>query len=253
MSSTKTSFKKSMVAFAGISVFLLGLSCGKSSLTGADDSNGTVKDIEGNIYTTVTIGAQTWTVENLRTTKYNNGSAIPLVTDSTVWKRSTNPAYCYYENTTDADSIRKFGALYNWYVVQTGTLAPAGWHVPDTADWNVLKTYLISNGYNWDGTTTGNKIAKSLAAHTDWMTDTVSGAIGNDLTKNNASGFVALPNGCRDVYGKFYSQKFDGYWWSASEANASSAYNCDLIFNTVHLGGYNYSKSSGMSVRLIKN
>jgi uncharacterized protein (TIGR02145 family) len=249
MNSGKKILITSMVILAGISAF----SCNKTSITDADDTPGTVRDVDGNVYSTVTIGSQTWTVENLRTTKYNDGSAIPLASDTAAWRKLTTPAYCYYSNTTNADSIKKFGALYNWYVVESGKLAPAGWHVPDTADWNILETYLIANGYNWDGTTTANKIAKSLAAPTDWMTDTDSGSIGNELTKNNTSGFFALPGGCRGRSGNFYSLKNDGYWWSATAFNASDAYDRDLFFNVAYLGEYNYSKSCGLSVRLVKN
>jgi uncharacterized protein (TIGR02145 family) len=80
--------------------------------------------------------------ENLRVTKYNDGTAITKITDSAVWynisyNNLTTPAYCFYNNTTNADSIKKFGALYNWYVVDTKKLAPAGWHVPTDSEWEV--------------------------------------------------------------------------------------------------------------------
>jgi uncharacterized protein (TIGR02145 family) len=95
------------------------------------------------------------------------------------------PAYCYYNNTTNADSIKKFGALYNWYTVYTGKLAPAGWHVPTDSEWEVMQSYLVMHGYNYDGTTdtTNNKIAMALAAKTDWYSDTSTGTIGNELDK----------------------------------------------------------------------
>src|SRR4030043_168747 len=131
------------------------------------DISGTVTDADGNVYQTVKIGNQVWTVENLRTTKYDDGSAIPLVTDSAAWAALTTPGFCYYNNTTNADNIKKFGALYNWHAVNTKKLAPKGWHVPTEAEWITLENYLIANGYNWDGTKTENKIAKSMAAKTD--------------------------------------------------------------------------------------
>jgi len=99
---------------------------------------GTVTDIEGNIYHAIRIGNQIWTVENLRTTKYNDGSAIPLVTDNLAWKMGTTPAYCYFNNTNDEDSMKRFGVLYNWYAVDTKKLAPAGWHVPADSEWTIL-------------------------------------------------------------------------------------------------------------------
>ena len=127
---------------------------------------GTVADADGNVYQTVRIGnqkfvAQVWTVENLRTTKYNDGTPIPHLTDSVAWINDTLGAYCYYLDTTSGNIIKKYGALYNWYAVDTKKLAPKGWHVPSDEEWNTLQDYLIANGYNFDGTTTGNKIAKS--------------------------------------------------------------------------------------------
>jgi len=127
---------------------------------------GDVKDADGNVYQSVRIGSQVWTVENLKTTKYNDGTAIPNVTDSTEWIELTTGSYCYYAN--NPDNKAKYGALYNWHAVNTGKLAPEGWRVPTDAEWDTLKNYLITNGYNWDGTTTGNKIGKALAARTDW-------------------------------------------------------------------------------------
>jgi uncharacterized protein (TIGR02145 family) len=157
---------------------------------------GNVIDTDGNVYQTVRIGNQIWTVENLRVTKYNDGSAIPFDTSKEAWKNATTPKYCFVNNTIHSDSIKKFGALYNWYVVNpanTRKIAPVGWHIPTYAEWDTLQNYLIANGYTWDGSATGYAIAKSLAAKTDWWTYSGAGKIGCDLTKNNRSGFSALP------------------------------------------------------------
>ena len=159
------------------------------------------------------------------------------------------------DNTTHADSIKKFGALYNWYAVDTKKLAPKGWHVPTDAEWTILQNYLIANGYNWDGTTTGNKIAKSIAAKTDWQTHANPGAIGNDLAKNNRSGFSALPGGFRvDDNGIFLSIGFNGVWWSAMEFDVSIAYYRYLFNGFDVLGRDIFSfKSGGFSVRLLRD
>jgi uncharacterized protein (TIGR02145 family) len=109
-------------------------------------------NVDGNVYRTIKIGNQVWMAENLRTTRFNNGSPILLATDSTP-ASDTTPNYCFYNNTKDKDTIRKFGALYNWYAVKTGNLAPAGWHVPSYDELRTMDIYLIQNGYNWDGTT----------------------------------------------------------------------------------------------------
>ena len=214
----------------------------------------TVKDIDGNVYHTVKIGHQVWTVENLRTTKYNDGTAIPHVTNGTQWAALTTPGYCFYNNTTNSDSIKEFGALYNWYAVDTKKLAPAGWHVPSDEEWSSLEKYLIANGYNWDGTTMENKIAKSLAATTGWTISTEDGAIGNDLTKNNRSGFSALPGGYRANVGIFYNIGLYGYWWSATEHGTSYAFGRYLTYDYDNLfGDLYYYKGCGFSVRLLRD
>jgi uncharacterized protein (TIGR02145 family) len=216
----------------------------------------TLTDPDNNTYTTVTIGNQVWTVENLKTTKYNDGATITPVPDSLAWNNlytsgSTTGTYCYYNNSAANGS--KYGALYNWYAVNTGKLAPVGWRVPTDADWDTLQNYLIAKGYNWDGTTTGNKIAKSLASKTDWMSKNTAGAIGNDLSKNNASGFSALPGGCRNSDGSFDSQSGIGVWWSATESNASIASDRSLYSNNEFLFVSSNFKACGYSVRLLRD
>ena len=218
---------------------------------------GDVTDADGNVYQSVRIGNQVWTAENLRVTKYNDGTAIPMDKSAETWITATTPKYCYYDNTTNADNIKKHGALYNWYVVsQTNTkkIAPAGWHVPSNAEWDVLQNYLIAKGYNWDGTTTGNKIAKALAAKTDWDTQSTNGTIGTDLTKNNSSGFTVLPSGDRIIIeGMFYGQGITGDCWSTTETGAEKAWFSSFDYNFEKLNRYEYSKKGGLSVRLLRD
>jgi uncharacterized protein (TIGR02145 family) len=223
-------------------------------------SAGTVTDVDRNVYQTVLIGNQVWMAENLRVTKYNDGSLIPLDTSTATWYNATTPEYCFYNNTTDSGSIRKYGAFYNWYVVSPTNpkkIAPAGWHVPSDSEWTVLEKYLVLNGYNWDGTrdtAQSNKIAKSLAAKTDWYTySSTTGAIGNDLTENNSSGFSALPGGCRNSGGYFSSQGYSGYWWSATEYDATLAWDRSLGYGYDYLYMYYFLKSCGLSVRLLRD
>lgn len=219
-------------------------------------SAGTVTDTDGNVYQTVKIGNQVWTVENFRVTKYNDGTAIPKDTSSATWNAVT-PKYCFYNNTTNADSIKRFGALYNWYVVDPANvkkIAPTGWHVPSDSEWTIMENYLIANGYNWDGTITGNKIAKSLAGQTDWFTSPFTGEIGNNLNGNNSSGFSALGGGYRIYNGYFNVIGYDGRWWSATASDASSAY--DRYLHCYGLDGLSRDddlKSCGFSVRLLRD
>jgi uncharacterized protein (TIGR02145 family) len=100
-----------------------------------------VTDIEGNDYTTVTIGTQTWMGENLKTTKLTDGESIPKITDNAAWPNLATPAYCWYNNDETAHK-KIYGALYNWYTVNTGKLCPTGWHIPSDDEWKTMIAFL---------------------------------------------------------------------------------------------------------------
>ena len=220
-----------------------------SSCTEENSSN-TLTDIDGNVYHTVKIGTQTWMVENLKTTKYNDGTSITFVSDSSDWAALATSGYCFYNNVAANKST--YGALYNWYTVNSGKLAPTGWHIPTDAEWSTLENYLIANGYNYDGTTTENRIAKSLAASAGWITSTNIGAIGNDLTQNNSTGFVGLTAGIRSNNGVFMSISKFGVWWSTSETEWSQyALYRLLSYKNCNLGRYVDFKQYGFSVRCV--
>lgn len=213
---------------------------------------GTVTDIDGFAYRTVQIGSQVWTAENIRTTKYNDGTPLSDGTDEAVWSNNTTGAYCFYNKSTDAAYQQKWGAMYNWYAVGSGKLAPAGWRVPTRADWDTLVSYLLWNGYSADGRLWENTINKSMATKTDWLADTSAGVIGNDLTLNNSTGFSALPGGSRNSMGTYDGQFLYGYWWLSSAFDSSISW-----FRRIDYGdnlGMNYAtpNSCGFSVRLVR-
>jgi uncharacterized protein (TIGR02145 family) len=91
---------------------------------------GTMIDIDGNVYNTVVIGDQEWTIENFRCTKFNDNTAIPNVTSNSAWAELTTPGYCFYLNRTDPALQKEFGALYNWYAISHSKIAPVGWRAP---------------------------------------------------------------------------------------------------------------------------
>src|SRR5665648_943598 len=123
---------------------MLSSSCSKTD-TNDPTPSGTVTDIDGNVYKTVTIGTQVWMAENLKTTKYRNGDPIPNITDATAWTNLTTGAYC--NNNNDANYATTYGRLYNWYAVNDiRNIAPAGWHIPTKAEWTTLTTYLGGQG-----------------------------------------------------------------------------------------------------------
>jgi uncharacterized protein (TIGR02145 family) len=164
----------------------------------------------------------------------------------------------FLDNTTDADSIKKCGALYNWYVVSPTNpkkIAPAGWHMSSYAEWDTLQNYLIAQGYNWDGTTTGNKIAKALATKTDWSLLNFPGsvgAVGNDVSTNNSTGFSALPGGYRDRTDGSFSDQYRCSWWSSTEFSEGLAWYRSLQCSTDNLYGMYYNKPYGFSIRLLR-
>ena len=213
----------------------------------------TVTDIDGNIYTTITIGTQVWMVENLRTRRYRNGADISHDTANADWVSQTSGAFCNYGNGTSF----AYGRLYNWYAVNSGSkLAPAGWHIPTSAEWETLKNYLITNRYNYDSTASGNKIAKSLAAQTGWLFSPTTGSVGNTdyPTFRNKSGFTALPAGIRrSLNGTFTGFGDVTRWWSATEADPTFAdyYSLDYLFSDMKNG--NIQKTNGFAVRCIKD
>ena len=211
----------------------------------------TMTDREDNVYKTVTIGSQVWMAENLKVMEYRNGTAIPLITDTSSWNALATPGYCW--NVNDASNKEAYGALYNWFTVNTGNLAPEGWHIPTDAEWAELENYLIKNGYNWDTATTENKIGKSLAAKTGWSYSADEGNIGNDMSTNNGSGFSAVPGGCRVYDGTFYRIGNNGYWWSATEIDASAAWGRNLYYSHPHLNRYNNDKRYGFSIRCVRD
>jgi uncharacterized protein (TIGR02145 family) len=215
-----------------------------------DDNNdtpaNTIKDIDGNVYHTVTIGTQVWMVENLKTTKYRNGDAIPNVTDSAEWFNLATGAQCNYNH--DAAIGNKYGKLYNWYAVSDiRNIAPTGWHVPTDAEWTTLEEYVA---YNLG---TSGSVAKALASKTDWVSSTDAGAVGNDLSKNNTSGFSGLPGGYRGDHGGFAGVGLYGGWWTSSEDGDDHAWIRGLNYHLPEVYRLNYYKEGGSSVRCLRD
>lgn len=210
---------------------------------------GTVTDIDGNVYKTVKIGNQWWMAENLKTMKYNDGSAIPQVEDSKAWTLLTSPAFCWRNDT--------YGLKYNWYAVNTGKLCPKGWHVPTDAEWAVLENYLMANGFNNWGTTTGKNYAKALASTTLWHLDTYpgDGTVGKTdyPDKRNVTGFTALPGSFRDQYGYVFQVNYSGYWWSATAEDATVALGRYISYDDSDFNLYRNHVNSGLSVRCLKD
>ena len=198
-----------------------------------------VTDVDGNTYQSVIIGEQEWMAENLKTTKFANGTLIPNVTDDDEWKAMTSGAWCHYDN--DSDNDMAYGKLYNWYSVETEELCLAGWHVPTDAEWTILGDYLIANGH--DGSE-----GIALKSTSGW--DDYNGEIG---IGTDDYGWNGLTGGYRYSFSFFQGIGFLGMWWSSTESNEYFSLSRELgnyITNLKH--DYN-DKVDGLSVRCLRD
>jgi uncharacterized protein (TIGR02145 family) len=200
-----------------------------------------VTDIDGNTYKTVTIGKQTWMAENLKTSKYSDGKAIPNVTDNAKWSNDTLGAWAFYNN--EASNNAKYGKLYNWYALSPTTngnknVCPTGWHVPTDAEWTVLTDYL--GGAN----VAGSKMKE--VGTTSWNSPN------EDAT--NTSFFTGLPGGFRSNNGSDNHVGINGYWWSSTVYNTGHAWYRVLTYSGGGALRLSYGiKSFGFAVRCLKD
>lgn len=200
-----------------------------------DNDTGTVTDIDGNGYNTVTIGTQVWLKENLKTTRYNNGDPIPEVADGTEWINLTSGAYCHYDN--DVSYTATYGLLYNWYTVtDLRKICPAGWHVPSNDEWTTLINFAGGEDV------AGGKLKEKGTIH--WS--------GSNTEATDEYGFTALPAGYR-LGANFDPPGYYAVWWSSTEKDLSDAWIIDLISSTTKSYIEAAYKRSGNSVRCIKD
>lgn len=213
-------------------------SCKKETKVDYTGQKGTITDVDGNIYPTIGIGTQIWMAENLKTTKLNDGTSIPLITDELPWRDLTTPGYCWYNNDFNSNNI--YGALYNCNAINTGKLAPSGWHIPTHDEWEILINYLGGQS------TTPNKLKELGITHWKYP---------NGGT--NITGFTALPGGLRGLGGGFgygfSSISYSGFWWSSTEFDTASNWSFGLASGDSGVNDSNISKKFGLSVRCLKN
>jgi|WetSurMetagenome_2_1015567.scaffolds.fasta_scaffold22898_3 uncharacterized protein (TIGR02145 family) len=221
-------------------VFGLATNCRKPESAIIFTEDVPISDCDGNTYKTVKIGNQIWMAENLRTTRYSNGDAIPQVASDTNWAKLTDGAYCWYNN--DVVNKINFGALYNWFSVQDSrNIAPTGWHIPTDAEWTILETYL-------GGVSVAGGKMKSPAI---WQSPNT----GSD----NSSGFSAFPGGYRNgVYGTYEQINIQTYWWSATEydlivLDVKSAWFRVVGYDYTAINRTTINERSGFSLRCIKD
>ena len=191
----------------------------------------TIKDVEGNIYTTVKIGTQTWLGENLKTTKLNDGKEISNIT--TDWQDIQSPAYCWYNNSKNSYK-NPYGALYNWYVVNTGKICPDGWRVPSNEDWNTLVGYIGS---------VDAALKLRVIGDSFWPI-----AIDDS---NNEFGFSAYGAGHK-VYNRFESLNQETSWWSTTVADRNSSNSWGILSTANVMNKQGDPLHFGISIRCMK-
>jgi uncharacterized protein (TIGR02145 family) len=199
---------------------------------------GTLTDVEGNVYNTITIGTQEWMAENLKTTKYNDGTTpIPNLITNVDWYSTTTGAYCNYNNSAGNSTV--YGKLYNWYAITDNRkLCPTGWHIPSLDEWSTLIDYL-------GGTDVATKKLME-GGNSHWT----------GISGTNESGFTALPGGFREHTAYFLGVGVYGKWWSSTDYNPT--------LSNYHFFIYSYTNfifselnflvaASGASVRCLKD
>ena len=200
-----------------------------------------VFDIDGNEYKTIYIGSQLWMIENLRVSKYNDGTLIQNIIDNTQWSNLTSGAWVYYKNA--AANNTKHGKLYNWHTVSPSSngnknVCPTGWHVPTDDEWTELTGYLEGTGV------AGGKMKV--------VGTTNRNSPNTDAT--NTSLFTGLPGGFRDGNGSFSDIGGYGDWWSSTENFTNNGLDRYLnYYNGFAYRSYNDGKQVGLSVRCLRD
>lgn len=218
-----------------LAAFILSTACKKEEEPEipTDPNLANVKDADNNEYTVTKIGDQYWMKENLKTTKHNDGTAIPEVTADNAWFALSTPGHCWYDNNKAANL--KLGALYNWHAVNSNKLCPTGWKVPTDADWNKLFTSL--GGLE----VAGGKMKETGTAN--WKAPNTGAT--------NSSGFTAVPSGFR-MEGYFQNKGDFSNMWSSSELDATTANYINLGFQIENVFIEFSNKTRGFSVRCLK-
>jgi uncharacterized protein (TIGR02145 family) len=243
---------KKLTIILSVLVLLTLNACKKTSESTPEIEYGSMTDVDGNSYKTVKIGTQWWMAEDLRVSKYRDGSWITLVAAppiDTTWSHFTTGAYT--NNNDNGGHI--IGRFYNYYAVaDSHNIAPQGWHIPTDDEWKQMEQYLgmsagEANGTGWRGTHEGEKLKVKAGTVGGWS------AYGN-VWATNESGFSAMAGGCRMFEGGWGNpgQYATGFWWTIS-TNDNQAYYRYMDYKNANVFRYYGPKTYGFSVRCVKD
>lgn len=208
---------------------------------------GTVTDIDGNTYRTVILGKLEWMAENLRVTRLNDGTAIPLVAGPPEWGALTTPGFAWHGNDA-AGHGKAYGALYNWHAIETGRLAPQGWRVPTHAEWTAMLTTVLG-GTPVDG---GQVLLLGELKSTRTAPDAHPRWNPPNAAASNTTGFGALPGGLRSYVGIFNYLGDFGFWWSSTPAGSQAWYR-GMRHDNGHVFMATGHQKMGLSVRCVRD
>lgn len=201
-----------------------------------------LKDADGNVYKTIMLKDSVWMSENLRTTKFNDGTPIPLIKDRGAWKETKSPGYGWYNE--DADYKKSVGAIYNWHAVGTGKLCPAGWHVPTDKEWSDMMEYAGTEERSGDNAA---RLKEAGTAH--WRSPN-EGA-------TNAIFFNALPAGEISYFYKEEEMGTMATWWTSSEDRSDkppmNAFTTGLSYDFQSRTGGTHPKEDAFAIRCKKD
>ena len=225
-----------------------------------------VSDIDGNSYDAVKLGDQVWMAENLRTTKYADGTTIPIGSTHSVTEPYRYAPGPNQSNEENMDNVARYGYLYNWSAVMHGAsgsesnpsgvqgICPNGWHVPSDAEWTQLIDYMKTQS-TYIASGNADHLAKALAATWGWNSSSETDAPGNNPSNNNATGFSALPAG---GYWKGHYNTFGGWtsFWSTTEhydGIDDAPYIHMLCYCLAYVTRQDEFKNAGISVRCVRD
>lgn len=234
-----------LVMFQGHQALSQAGSTNSASKDSVDENLAPVYDLDSNKYSVVKVGKQYWLQQNLRTSKYNDTTAIATGLDAKAWKEASKGAYAVYENNPANEAI--YGKLYNGYAVATGKLCPRGWHIPTDKEWQELEAFIGVDASELNRTGGRSNLAGALKSKELWKASDAGG--------NNKTGLNVLPAGTRTDVGDFVTLNQFGAFWTSTQYETAANYLWyrHYYFNINELGRNYVIKNNGYSCRCIKD